>query len=59
MIQWIINNIWTIIICTVLICIVAAIIISMVRKKKQGKSVVCNCGNCKKFGFFTFPSGGL
>ncbi len=47
MIQWIISNIWTIIICTVLICIVAAIIISMVRKKKQGKSVVCNCGNCK------------
>jgi Na+-transporting methylmalonyl-CoA/oxaloacetate decarboxylase beta subunit len=27
--------------------IVAAIIISMVKKKKQGKSVVCNCGNCK------------
>lgn len=47
MIQWIISNIWTIIICAVLIGIVAAIIISMIRKKKQGKSVVCNCGNCK------------
>lgn len=47
MFQWIINNIWTIIICAVLIAIVTAIIISMVNKKKQGKSMVCNCGNCK------------
>lgn len=47
MIAWIVSNIWTIIICAVLIGIVTAIIISMVRKKKQGKSVVCNCGNCK------------
>ena len=65
MIQWIISNIWTIIICAVLIGIVAAIIVSMVRKKRKGKSMVCNCGNCKNklhkppFGFFTFPSGGL
>ena len=47
MLQWIASNIWTIVICAVLIGIVAAIIISMIRKKKQGKSVVCNCGNCK------------
>ena len=47
MLQWIVSNIWTIIICAVLIAIVSAIIISMVKKKKQGKSVVCNCGNCK------------
>ena len=47
MLQWIANNIWTIIICAVLIGVVAAIIIGMVRKKRQGKSVVCNCGNCK------------
>ena len=47
MLQWIASNIWTILICAVLIGIVAAIIISMIRKKKQGKSVVCNCGNCK------------
>ena len=47
MFEWIAANIWTIIICVVLIGIVAAIIINMVRKKKQGKSVVCNCGNCK------------
>ncbi len=46
MLQWIMSNIWTIIICAVLICIVAAIIVSMVRKKLRGKSVMCNCGNC-------------
>ena len=47
MFAWIAENIWTIIICAVLIAIVTAIIVSMVKKKKQGKSVVCNCGNCK------------
>ena len=47
MLTWIINNIGTIIICAVLIAIVVAIIVSMVRKKKSGKSVVCDCGNCK------------
>ena len=47
MFQWIVSNIWTIIICAVLIAVVAAIIISMVKKKRRGKSVVCNCGNCK------------
>lgn len=47
MLAWITNNIWTIIICAVLIAIVTAIIVSMVKKKKAGKSVVCSCGNCK------------
>ena len=47
MFQWIVSNIWTIIICAVLIAIVTAIIVSMVKKKKQGKSMVCSCGNCK------------
>lgn len=46
MIEWIINNIWTINICEVLIGIVVGIIVGMIRKKKQGKSVVCNCGSC-------------
>ena len=44
---WLSENIWTIIICAVLIAIVAAIIVNMVKKKKQGKSMVCGCGNCK------------
>lgn len=47
MLQWIAENLWTIIICAVLIGIVAAVIISMVKKKKKGKSVVCSCGNCQ------------
>ncbi len=47
MFTWISNNIGTIIICAVLIAIVTAIIVSMIKKKKQGKSVVCSCGNCK------------
>ena len=47
MFVWISSNIWTIVICAVLIAIVAAIIVSMVKKKKQGKSVICSCGNCK------------
>ncbi len=47
MLQWLAGNFWTIIICAVLIGIVAAIIVSMVKKKRAGKSVTCNCGNCK------------
>ena len=46
MFDWLINNIWTIIICAVLIGIVAAIIINMVSKKRKGKSMICNCGSC-------------
>ena len=45
--NWITDNIGTILICLVLIAIVTAIIISMVKKKKAGKSMVCSCGNCK------------
>lgn len=47
MFTWLTNNLGTIIICAVLIAIVAAIIISLIKKKKQGKSMVCNCGSCK------------
>ena len=46
MLAWIAQNIGTIIICAVLALIVGAVIISMIRKKRKGKSVVCNCGNC-------------
>lgn len=47
MLTWISENIGTIIICAVLVAIVAAIIVSMVKKKRRGQSMVCNCGNCK------------
>lgn len=46
MFLWIVSNIWTIIICAVLIAIVTAIIVSMIRKRKAGKSMVCSCDNC-------------
>ena len=47
MLTWITSNIGTIIICAVLIAVVTAIIVSMVRKKRAGKSVVCSCGSCQ------------
>ena len=52
MLPWIAANIWTIIICAVLIGVVAAIIVSMVRKKRKGKSLSCGCGcaNCPMSG---------
>lgn len=43
---WLSQNIGTVIICAVLIAIVAAIIASMIRKKRKGQSMVCNCGSC-------------
>ena len=46
MLDWITANIGTIIICAVLIAVVAAIVISMIKKKRQGKSMTCGCGHC-------------
>lgn len=51
MFAWISGNIATIIICAVLIAIVAAIIVSMVRNKKKGKSSCgCGCAGCAMSG---------
>ena len=38
MLAWLTENISTIIICAVLIAVVAAIIVSMVKNRKKGKS---------------------
>jgi len=46
MFNWITANIGTIIICAVLLAIIAAIIVGMIRRKKQGRSVTCDCGHC-------------
>ena len=46
MFLWIADNIGTIIICAVLIGVVAAIIISIIIKKRKGQSAGCGCG-CK------------
>ena len=49
MLEWISQNVATIIICAALIGIVTAIIASMVRNKLKGKSscgCVCGCADC-------------
>ncbi|MDE6600996.1 MAG: FeoB-associated Cys-rich membrane protein [Lachnospiraceae bacterium] len=47
MLTWIIGNMATIIISAVLLLVVAAVIISMVRGKRKGKSSCgCGCAGC-------------
>ncbi len=47
MLEWLANNLATIIICAILIGIVAAIIVHMVKNKKHGKSACgCGCSSC-------------
>lgn len=41
MAAWLANHIGTIIICAILICVVAFIIIGIIRDKKKGKSPCC------------------
>ena len=52
MLTWIYKNIGVIIVCAVLIAIVAAIIISMIRNKKKGRSSCgygCSCCPMEEF----------
>lgn len=47
MLAWLTENIATIIICAVLIAVVSAIIVSMIKNKKKGKSSCgCGCADC-------------
>ncbi len=47
MLAWLSENLGTIIITLILIAIVAAIVISMIRDKKKGKtSCGCDCAHC-------------
>ena len=51
MLNWITDNLSTIIVSLVLILIVAAIISKLVRDKKKGKSSCgCNCAHCAMAG---------
>lgn len=51
MLNWIANNIATILISLGLLLIVCAIIIKFVKDKKKGKSSCgCNCGHCAMAG---------
>ncbi len=51
MLAWLTENIATIIICAVLLAVVSAIIVSMIKNKKKGKSSCgCGCANCPMSG---------
>lgn len=51
MFAWISENIATIMICAVLLAVVAAIIVSMVKNRKKGKSSCgCGCVDCPMAG---------
>ena len=48
--NFIMNNLGTIIVGLVVAAIVVAIIVNMIRKKKNGESIGCGCGNCPSKG---------
>ena len=51
MLAWLTENIATIIICAVLIAVVSAIIVSMIKNKKKGKSSCgWGCADCPMSG---------
>ena len=51
MLQWISNNIGTIVVCVVLLAVVILIARSLIKQKKQGKSSCGNnCAHCAMHG---------
>ena len=51
MLQWLSQNLATIIICLVLIFVVVLVVIKMIKDKKQGKSSCgCGCADCAMHG---------
>ena len=51
MLDWLLKNIGTIIICTVIMVVIAAIIVSMVKNGNKGKSACgCGCADCPMSG---------
>jgi hypothetical protein len=47
MLAWISANLGTIVVCAVLLLIIGWIIVSMIRRRKKGKtSCGCSCGSC-------------
>ncbi len=51
MVQWLADNLGNLIISLVLIAVVAGIIVTMIRDKRQGKSSCgCNCSHCAMSG---------
>ncbi len=51
MIDWIVGNIGTVIVCLILLLIVAVIVASLVKNKKKGRSSYgANCAHCAMAG---------
>ncbi len=51
MLQWLAENLGTILICAALAAIVTLIIWYLIRQKKRGKAVCgCNCAHCAMHG---------
>lgn len=47
MMDWLVNNLGTIIVTLLLAAVVALIVVNHIRKKKQGKSTCgCGCADC-------------
>lgn len=51
MLQWISANAGTLVLCILLLAVVALIVWSLLRQRKQGKSSCgCNCAHCAMHG---------
>lgn len=50
MLNWIIANLATILICAVLILIITLIAVHVVRDRKRGKTSCGNCSGCAMYG---------
>ena len=51
MLQWISANAGTLVLCILLLAVVAWIVRSLLRQRKQGKSSCgCNCAHCAMYG---------
>lgn len=47
MLEWLVNNLATIIISALLLAVVVLVVCSMVRQKRKGRSSCgCNCASC-------------
>ena len=46
MLQWLSENLGTILVCAVLVLVVGLVIRKIIRDKRSGKSCDCGCGGC-------------
>ena len=51
MLQWLLDNWATVLICMALVAVIAAVIVKLIKDKKKGKSSCgCNCAHCAMAG---------